>query len=220
MDDLQCCSKNLDIDFQIHDLDKPKTPTWTPSTMLDFQPFLSSDEDPWKQKASVNGKTILSRNNYDSKIAEIHEKMANSGIGKPSQDSFQPFLTSYRDPKVKATGKAHDQETRETPTKKRKTERKSTEEKKRVTGSEEKKMIIEQALIKNCKKGVKLRKKLRFSTRLTAYKQKKTLQKRTTLKNIFTNNLLPYLTILELQNKLLLAEVDKINIRLQNISFS
>ena len=66
----------------------------------------------------------------------------------------------------------------------------------------------------------KLRRKLKFSKRLNAYKLKKTLQKRPSIGNVFKNNILPYLAVMELQNRLLLAEIEDINVRLRNISLS
>ena len=78
--DHQCCSKDLaknEIDFQIEKVvDKPKTPSWSPSTYEDFKPFLLSDEDPWKVKSTFNTKTILIRENYDKEIAKKHQQMA------------------------------------------------------------------------------------------------------------------------------------------------
>ena len=70
---------------------------------------------------------------------------------------------------------------------------------------------------KNDKRVSKLRRKLKFSKRLSAYKLKKTLQKRPTMGNVFHNNLLPYLAVIELQKRILLAEIDNINIRLWNM---
>ena len=90
----QGCSKELDdeIDFSIEAiLSNPRTPSYTPSitkipktpsysasTYKDFEPFLNSNEDPWKIKASFNTKTILVRENYNKEIAEKHHEMSKS----------------------------------------------------------------------------------------------------------------------------------------------
>ena len=188
----QCCSKDLKdkIDFSIEKLltnprtptytpsitKIPKTPSYSPSTYKDFEPFLKSNEDPWKIKSSFNTKTILVRENYNKDIAEKHQEMSKMG-------------------------------------KKRKISEKKDEPATKKVDKEEKEATCK----KNDKRVSKLRRKLKFSKRLSPYKLRKTLQKRPTMGNVFHNNLLPYSAVIELQNRILLAEIDNINIRLRNM---
>ena len=64
---------------------------------------------------------------------------------------------------------------------------------------------------------MKLQKRIKFLKRLKAYKQRKTLGKRPTTGDVFKNNSLPFFSILEPQNRLIILEVDKINIRLEDM---
>ena len=81
--DHQCCSKDLgdnEIDFTIEKFaDNPKTPSYSPTTYKDFEPFLLWSEDPWKVKSTFNTKTILVCENYDKEIAKKHQEMAATG---------------------------------------------------------------------------------------------------------------------------------------------
>ena len=61
---------------------------------------------------------------------------------------------------------------------------------------------------KRKRKSVKmLRKKIAFYKSLTAYKQRKVVKKRSTITQIFLNNLLPLLSVLELQVNLILTKL-------------
>ena len=68
-------------------MDKPKTPSWSPSNYEDFKPFLLSEEDPWKVKSTFNTKTILIRENYNKEKAKKHQEMAKMVKKRKSDDT-------------------------------------------------------------------------------------------------------------------------------------
>ena len=197
------CSKELDdeIDFSIEAiLSNPRTPSYTPSIIK-------------------NPKTPT--------------------YSPSSYEDFEPFLNSTEDPwKVKASFGAktilvrenYDKKIKEKHLlmaksgKKRKLSKITNESKNEKKDNQSRKTNEpkneKQGDIRSQRRVTKLRRKLKFSIRLNAYKLKKTLQKRPSIGNVFQNNILPYLAVIELQNRILLAEIEDINTRFRNMSLS
>ena len=121
----QGCSKDIhdEIDFSIEKLltnprtptytpsitKIPKTPSYSPSTYKDFEPFLNSNEDPWKIKASFNTKTILVHENYNKEIAEKHQEISKTGKKrKLSEKKDEPTTKKAEKEEKEATSKKND----------------------------------------------------------------------------------------------------------------